>query len=194
MPKKAGTVCHVGHPLSRHPSGHSYCPTCNRERVAKSRRLKSARNAEDRLAKIKARIPALSGLDLSWAAGVFEGEGTVTLIRSGKHVRHVLCLSNTDREIVEFFWMSWGGGFGSTEKRKKKKHKTAYTWRMNSNLHCCLIVEQLLPFIRTSRVRCKMLLFLEAQKARHPGSKHQEHREIMYSFCERMAVLNKRGT
>lgn len=39
---------------------------------------------------------------LSWAAGAFEGEGTVTITKSGKrgYTRPAVMLTSTDREMV----------------------------------------------------------------------------------------------
>lgn len=50
-------------------------------------------------------------IGLVWAAGLFEGEGTITLARRGHDDTYRLQtqVSSTDEEIVDFFVTTWGG-------------------------------------------------------------------------------------
>ena len=49
--------------------------------------------------------------ELAWAAGFFEGEGTVSIMRPTKRNHGSLCVSivNTEKHLFEFFQSRWGG-------------------------------------------------------------------------------------
>ena len=70
--------------------------------------------------------------DEKWAAGMFEGEGTVTLSsnRTKAYTRLRVSLTNTDAEIVGFYFGRWGGKVRRFEPGGRAK--TAFTWMLNS--------------------------------------------------------------
>lgn len=78
-----------------------------------------ARNKKRNAARLKARLAyeaerpfkKPSVRELSWVAGCFDGEGTVTFAGDGG--RHLpqsrVILGNTDHEVVDFYVQRWGG-------------------------------------------------------------------------------------
>src|SRR5690242_14193138 len=102
-------VCGNGHPLTdsnvRRDGRRRRCRACARDRSsAYRRRRRAVRMATRRTA----RPP---DIELAWAAGMFEGEGTVTISAAGRHgyTRPVVTLANTDRQVVDFFQARWPG-------------------------------------------------------------------------------------
>jgi len=74
-------------------------------------------------------------LKLAYAAGIIDGEGTITLAnnRNNTEFRHpVVSVSSTSRELLEFMEENYGGSI-SKHKTYKKSHKTSYSWSLTFN-------------------------------------------------------------
>jgi hypothetical protein len=71
--------------------------------------------------------------DIAYAAGVFDGEGTITLAKnkSSKFRKLVVGITNTSLEIVTFFKSKFGGMI-HCQKRYKANHSKCYLWRLSS--------------------------------------------------------------
>jgi hypothetical protein len=75
---------------------------------------------------------------LAYIAGIIDGEGTITLVRySGKYkdqkstsvkYRVYVCVSNTDRILVDFLRINCGGIVATL--KKKPGCKQAWQWRI----------------------------------------------------------------
>jgi hypothetical protein len=157
------------------------------------RRYQKKRTAA-KVAKLEAKIaerPRWPEVDLAWAAGMFEGEGTITITGGGRYTRSVVCLTNTDREIVEFFQNRWPGLVGP-HKPQKPNHKMAWTWRLQGNFVFGFLLD-VSPFFRTRAEREKADLLLESQRARWAGYKLSGHSERIGTYRDRMRKLNQRG-
>lgn len=69
----------------------------------------------------------------SYAAGLFDGEGTVTLSKkeSSSKFRHpVLSMTSTTYELVVFMQRQFGGHI-SEHTKKSKKHSKAWSWKVS---------------------------------------------------------------
>ena len=135
-----------------------------------------------------------SSKELSWAAGVFEGEGTATLTKGGRimHVRPLVSITSTDKEMVLFFKERWNG-YLRKWKPISAKSNFAYTWALNSGEAICCFLLDIVPHLITSRVRTKVLIVLEdiEERFEHPRDilvkQRSEERRI------KINQLNKRG-
>lgn len=188
--------CYRGHLKDRvTPQGVRYCRICRRD--AARVRTEAGRQARltARRARIAARVSPKRG-DRQWAAGLFEGEGTISLSRcKGKRtsVARVTVVS-TDRAIVRFFVDRWPGCVCShTPDTRNGRARKAYVWAISS----CDAIEGFLrdirPFLRTARVRRKARLMLVDCRARIELRRTEEMRAGMNARMERMQRLNRRG-
>ncbi len=196
--KPRNTHCAHGHKYTEantywKKNGTRECQTC--------RDLRSQeRYLHRRLSKPIAlrRIPQPSNDDRHWAAGLFEGEGTITMTGLGKRKPHLtysrVTVGNTDFQVVDFFYIRWGG---SLRKRKKiPGKKQAYEWTCAGS-QTWIFLNDILPFIRTARVRQKAHLLVEAEEfrkrsprfGRNSGLTQAKLREYRDSF----RLLNQRG-
>ena len=97
-------------------------------------------------------------LDLAYAAGFFDGEGSVGVYwyKSVQRFRCVLAVSNTDLNIIEWFRQHWGG---STIKHKSaRQHKQCYLWSCNSRPKMAEFLHDVLPYLREKRPQAELAL------------------------------------
>lgn len=86
---------------------------------------------------------------LFYAAGIIDGEGTITLSRqssSSKFRIPVVSCSSTTLEILEFLKSNFGGSI-SKHKVYKEHHKQSWSWKVQGDAAiylCCVINPHLL--------------------------------------------------
>lgn len=131
--------------------------------------------------------------DLAWAAGCFEGEGTVTIVRGGRlgYSRGVVSLTNTDREIVDFYRARWGGTVAA-RKRQKAHYRQAWVWTIGGARMLPFLLD-VVSHLRTSAERRKFELAIAAQRARWQGARHHGYAATMEAFRVEMSALNRKG-
>ena len=148
-----------------------------------------------RTARLASRPPVLD-VDAAWAAGHFEGEGTVTLVRGGRvmHVRPLVSLSSTDRVAVDFFHALWPGNRRSfIPKSGSGNNRMAHVWTLNSGERVQAFLLDILPQLRTARVRRKALLVLEDIEDRGLYQQQLEVKVRSERRRELMSKLNAKG-
>lgn len=115
----------------------------------------------ERCVRIDAR-PKIPALDCAWAAGHFEGEGTVSLTKGGRimHVRPLISLASTDKSCRDFFDNRWPGNCRTVSSRTEQSRE-AFVWNLNSGERIQIFLLDILPFVRTDRVRQKITVVLD---------------------------------
>src|SRR4030095_12923544 len=70
--------------------------------------------------------------DWAWAAGLFEGEGTIyTALPSKRHQLEVrLCRTPTDEDVVRHFKAVVGAGSVTLVKKQQSHFKQAFVWQL----------------------------------------------------------------
>ena len=134
--------------------------------------------------------------ELNWAAGLFEGEGTVTIgVRnSDETYRVVVTLGNTDEQVVDFFMAKWPG-YKQPAYGKRPGRKPAWYWTVIAKRATEFLLA-IRPFIRTERVQRKVALALEFQSFRTRDMKicrTPEYKDRQRRIYRDMKLLNKRG-
>jgi len=122
----------------------------------------------------------LMNLNFSYAAGLFDGEGTVTLSKRHKTSKRVpyLELSNTSVELLLFMKTTFGGCI-CTHKKTKKHHTQARSWRCTHNAAISCL-KKLLPYLREpEKIRRATLIAKEY--------KHVTVRNGKYSLAQHTA-------
>lgn len=169
--------------------------TTNAQRTwqAVRRMEKASERWAQRQARIDAR-PVIPPMDRAWAAGHFEGEGTVTLTKAGRimHVRPLVSLASTDRSCRDFFNDRWPGNCCSRSPRSERERE-AFIWALNSGERIQIFLLDILPFIKTNRVRQKIEVLLDDIRDR---GLYQQQIEIRGRSEQRrilMRQLNAKG-
>lgn len=96
--------------------------------------------------------------DISWAAGIIDGEGSI-FIRSAKHwAGLVIRVGMTHLPTLKKLQSLFGGNIGNAYRSKKNiSHKDLYTWEVNStNQINCL--EKLYPYLITKQNQARIAL------------------------------------
>lgn len=107
---------------------------------------------------------------LAWAAGLFEGEGCVTLTkrRAPQSPTAVAVLTSTDLDVVESFRTAVGLGSIRALKQRQSHHKQAWEWRIQSFHNVNKLFQLLAPWLHERRTkRFKWVLAECAQGAAH---------------------------
>lgn len=162
-----------------------------REQARSRRRVLRLEVELDRVKSIQQR-PSIPLVDCIWAAGLFEGEGTATIVRSGTHNRGLISVTSTDSQIIYFFQNRWHGVLRTVHPRKAV-HRIAWTWTLNSSFKILCFIADILPHLRTSAEKEKFELLAQAQLERRQGSKSPELRNRLETYRQRMSILNQRG-
>lgn len=143
------------------------------------------------------RTPRVPELEMAWAAGLFEGEGTITLgVRKQDWTfRLMVTVSNTDRSVIDFFQTRWQGwvqpAYGARPGRRPAWNWTLIGWRAEEFL------AELLPHVRTDRVLRKLelgLRFRDIQMTRHVTRQGKAASKVAQrDLYDAMRRLNRRG-
>jgi hypothetical protein len=138
---------------------------------------------------------AVTEAELAWAAGMFEGEGSVRINAHTQRNRGALLvdLANTSAEVVAFFRDRWGGSL--REYVPGGNRRTYYRWRAASRMAAAFL-NDVLPYLRTATYRERALLGLEYQTQKSPSPsvcRTDAYYERQNDYYERMAALNRRG-
>lgn len=92
-----------------------------------------------------------SGLDIAWAAGLFEGEGCITFTTgSNGKLYPILQLAMTDLDVVLRFSSVWGVGRINTTERPGSL-KTMHTWRLYRTAQKRDVLRAMLPYLGERR-------------------------------------------
>lgn len=133
--------------------------------------------------------------ELAWAAGLFEGEGTIRINKATKRNLGALVVSvvSTDAQITDFFQARWPGhmkqGTGLTERQRP-----AWVWVIAAR-QAAAFIREVLPYFRRDVVRERSWLGLEFQDQKLAGraNRSDEYREQQWSYYLQMRELNLRG-
>lgn len=93
-------------------------------------------------------------VDIAWAAGLFEGEGSICIFEQKHNVLPLIRVSiqMTDRDVVERFVQIMGCGRVTGEHRfGREHHKPTYRWHIGNRADVERIVLMLLPYLGERR-------------------------------------------
>lgn len=107
----------------------------------------------------------VSECDLAYAAGLFDGEGTVTLSKhqaTDKFRCPTLSMSSTTLSLLEFMRDVFGGSI-SFHKTYKSHHKSSYSWKVRND-SALSIAQALQPYIKEPEKRRRIDLLVSQYK------------------------------
>lgn len=137
----------------------------------------------------------MNEIELAWAAGLFEGEGSVRINGFRPNALGALSveLANCDMEIIEFFRARWGGAVRTA--KLKPPRRQAYYWRLAAR-QAAAFLEELRPYLRTARYRARadLAIVYQFQKVNSRENRTPAYRDRQQAFYEEMAALNIRGS
>lgn len=130
--------------------------------------------------------------ELCWAAGLFEGEGTITIaVRNQDDTYRLLCcVGNTDEQVIDFFHQRWGGWKQPFYGADRGNRQPGWNWTVTAWRAAHFLVD-LEPFLVTDRVRRKLDLALAFRDRQ--SSEVRVQRQAGYKAAQRELYLEMRG-
>jgi hypothetical protein len=180
----------------RNGSKKKHCRACARQRAAVYYERERERRSSERQQRIEEWKRPISEIDLSWAAGHFEGEGTIS-ISSGRrkgYARPLASLCSTDQQVIALFDLWWPSSMAGIAPRVPTENsRPVYRWGINSAVKVRAFIDQLSPFLRTDRCKQKFDLvgeFVDRILAPHTGKEKPRFPE----YIDRIRQMNRRGS
>jgi len=87
--------------------------------------------------------------EIAWAAGVFEGEGCIYILKCRPHCAN-LQVSMTDLDILERIQKLFGGNIYQ-KKKQKAHHKIIWTWQLAKSKDIVYTLAKLVPWFGQRR-------------------------------------------
>lgn len=138
--------------------------------------------------------------DLAWAAGFFDGEGCISIVRQRykdpkrqSTYRLKICVSQTNkRSLEEFEWIVGLRGRIVEQKAKGKARRSCYHLIYES-LASAVVLRRLQPYLRRKREQCEIALDFQMQCDIHThfGPKGCPKRiwELRRAYFDRMQTI-----
>jgi hypothetical protein len=140
-------------------------------------------------------MAAFTPEELAWAAGLFEGEGTIRINKPGKRSLGILVCSvvNTDLSVVEFFQARWQGYMKSATGLRSDE-RPAWVWVVGAK-KAESFLETILPYIHTERVwtKAQVAFAFQELKSLPPSQRPLDYTEQSWRFYRGMKAMNVRG-
>jgi len=126
---------------------------------------------------------------LAYAAGLIDGEGSISLPRNYKTSafrRPLVSVASTTIELVDFMKLHFGGCVCTKRSKKFDHHKTAYQWAIQYQ-KAITVLAQLLPYLQVPSKRQRATMLVNEFSALTPknGKYTPEQRSAKLMFEER---------
>jgi DNA-binding CsgD family transcriptional regulator len=117
----------------------------------------------------------------AYFAGLFDGEGTVIIAKTGKHLHPRISIANTYRPVIEEISRLWGGRAGLNHRKNSARRK-CWVWSASTR-EAESIIKCVLPYLKVKKLQAEFLLeFYE--------TKSKERRKVI---AKRISWLNRYG-
>jgi len=137
-------------------------------------------------------------VELAWMAGLITGDGWVTLQKRGlsrgkyyKEIRAFIGVSSTDKDVVTVFGEITGIESIIEITWKKydvlSKRKTQWRWQISNQKEVEDLLEQLLPFFITERIRKRAEIVFEFCKSHTLGTSATEYEFQLLKEVQRLS-------
>ena len=126
---------------------------------------------------------------LVWMAGVFDGEGSISIIRSKRQTTLVASVGNTERELVSPFKHRFGG---TTWIERRPPDKTMFMWKISAR-QASAFLEEILPYLHSKRKRSIAVLAIEFQQIRKWGGGKSSHPPQLKAREERFRLAVRKA-
>ncbi len=118
-----------------------------------------------------------------YTAGLFDGEGTVTLATSNGKFRYpVVSVSSTTLILLEFLQQHYGGHI-SIHKKYQSHHHNAWSWKTTHG-NALIFLEKILPYLKEPEKRRRAILLTQKYKTVTPrnGKYSKEQLEAKHTL------------
>lgn len=135
--------------------------------------------------------------ELAYAAGIFDGEGTLTVRgRSGqRYLEPLVSVSNTDPRMVLWLHERFGGSLGYKARNgaRAERAKPLHRWSLDGYDAIGRCIGAVRPFLITKADQADLLLALVKLKKGRGQRYDPDDISRRVAIKNQMAILNKRG-
>ncbi len=135
-------------------------------------------------------------IEMSWAAGLFEGEGTITIgVRKSDETYRLICtVANTDKSVLTFFHDRFDGWL-QPAYGKRPGRKPAWSWTVAGPRaeKFLMAVRRYVMTERVMRKLCIGMMFRACQSVRKRDWLRKDYKPKQRALYFDMKELNKRG-
>jgi hypothetical protein len=138
----------------------------------------------------------LTEVELSYLAGIFDGEGCLTISWDSRNKKgHGSALLQVTNTSDLPFWLCEEVGLGNVYTRNQNERwATAYIWKIGSHAEIRMLLPQLLPYLRIKqRQGILMMLFLQLPRGINGEGLSEETRTASQWITRQIQELNRRG-
>jgi hypothetical protein len=132
-----------------------------------------------------------SETDYAWTAGLLDGDGCVTMRRSGKHFRHPqVRVDSCDLEILHHLRDLHGGNLVA-KRDVRPGHRPAYSWNLYGARNVLRLLAEVVPYMHCPAKVARARLLLEEYSAvtSRNGFYTAEQRVAKLEMEERFMVI-----
>jgi hypothetical protein len=141
-------------------------------------------------------------IDIAYCAGLFDGEGSVSLsIHNNNKTRKdglprnspmlLLQLSSCDRSVLDWFFDIWQVGHVIISYRPKRpEHNVNYSWRVQGQ-KALLVLKTMLPFLKIKKKQAELAIEYMTKDRLHGKKIGVEEMMARIDFRNQMIALNK---
>jgi len=127
---------------------------------------------------------------LAWAAGFFDGEGCITIVRAGKGVRYYLDINvaQADPAPLKIMQALFGGRLAT---HGQARNRPVYYWKASTQ-QAFRALNEMLPYlvVKREQAECAKAFNATFVSGKRADSSVMEQREAL---CQRLAFLKHRG-
>lgn len=131
----------------------------------------------------------LTQTEAAYLAGVLDGEGSITMQRSGRIGTPLIAVDSTDAELLAWIHERCGGWI-IFKKRYADHHRQAWIWRVKAQ-RALRVLEQVMPYLVIERKRQRAQALLDGYDACTPanGRYTPKMREAKLALVERVLSI-----
>lgn len=132
-------------------------------------------------------------IDLAYLAGFIDGEGSISIFRSGNRDHCMFNIYNTNELIMLWLKQMFEGNVCQL-KRTRNEWKQEYSWYIGPQ-KASLVLKACLPYLKLKKRHAELFIaYTETSKGRAGKSIPPEILSYRNEILEEMKFLNKRGT
>jgi hypothetical protein len=135
----------------------------------------------------------------AWAAGLFDGEGCVSIAKARQghagrtlYYRVDLIVSNTRRELLAPFVVLFGGRIDHHRKNSPRR-QDSFQWKTTGSAHAAEVLTAIRPWLIAKRENAEVALSACALLTRKGGTRPPAEIAALEELKQRMHGLNRRG-
>lgn len=131
--------------------------------------------------------------DIAYLAGFVDGEGSITIFRSGRRDHLRFDIYNTNEAVLLWISHTFGGRVHRVGRPSKENWKQEFSWQ-TGHQQAAAILRACLPYLKVKRLQAEVFIAYAATSEGRRGKPIPENTAIQRAaFGSKIRALNSRG-